>query len=94
MSNAYPINWELDSLYPHPESDDFRTTIDQLKSELSRLADSSEELPIVDDDAATVARGSEFLNRYAAAHAEFSAVNSFVGCHAAADAANKTFQRY
>ena len=94
MSNAYPINWELDSLYPHPESDDFRTTIDQLKSELSRLADSSEELPIVDADAATVARWSEFLNRYAAAHAEFSAVNSFVGCHAAADAANKTFQRY
>jgi oligoendopeptidase F len=94
MSDQYPLNWELDSLYPHPESDDFRATIDQLKSEFSLLADSSETLPIVAADAVTVARWCEFLNRYAAAHAEFSAVNSFVGCHAAADAANKTFQRY
>jgi oligoendopeptidase F len=94
MSDQYPVNWELDSLYPHPELSDFRTIIDQLKSELSQLAESSEKLPTVDANATTVDQWSDFLTKHAAAFAEFSAVNSFVGCHAAADAANKTFQRY
>jgi oligoendopeptidase F len=94
MTDHYPVNWELDSLYPHPESADFRTTIDQLKNELSQLADLSETLPSVDAAAETVEAWTEFLTRHAAAHAEFSAINSFVGCHAAAAADNKTFQRY
>jgi oligoendopeptidase F len=94
MTNQYPVNWGLDSLYPHPESTEFRSAIDQLKSELSQLAELSETLPSVSTAAETVDTWAEFLKRHAAAHAEFSAINAFVGCHAAADAANKTFQQY
>ena len=94
MTDQYPVNWELDSLYPHPETAEFRVAIDQIKSELSQLADLSETLPPVSTTADTVDMWAAFLNRHAAAHAEFSAINAFVGCHAAADAANKTFQQY
>ena len=94
MTDQYPVNWELDSLYPHPETAEFRVAIDQIKSELSQLADLSETLPPVSTTAETVDMWAAFLNRHAAAHAEFSAINAFVGCHAAADAANKTFQQY
>ena len=94
MTDQYPVNWELDSLYPHPESADFRVTIDQIKSELSQLADLSETLPPVSTTSETVDTWEAFLNRHAAAHADFSAINAFVGCHAATDAANKTFQQY
>ena len=94
MSDQYPLTWELDSLYPHPQSDEFRAIVDQLKTELSRLADLSEDLPGVDSSDAAVSSWSEFLTQHAEAHAEFTAVNAFIGCHAAADAANKMFQRY
>ena len=69
MTDHYTVNWDLDSLYPHPESADFRTTIDQLKNELSQLADLSETLPSVDAAAETVEAWTEFLTRHAAAHA-------------------------
>jgi oligoendopeptidase F len=94
MSDQYPLTWELESLYPHPESDDFRAIVDWLKTELSRLAELSEDLPGVDSSDAVVSAWSGFLTQHAEAHAEFAAVNAFIGCHAAADAANKTFQRY
>jgi pepF/M3 family oligoendopeptidase len=94
MTDKYPLNWELDSLYPHPESDEFRAAVDQLKSELSRLAEASDELPSVDTDEATVSAWSEFLAEHAAAHAEFSSINAFIGCHAAGDASSKKFQKY
>jgi oligoendopeptidase F len=94
MTDNYPLNWELDSLYSHPESDEFRATVDQLKSELSRLAEASDDLPTVGKSEATVSAWSEFLAQHAVAHAEFTAINAFIGCHAAADAADKTFQQY
>ena len=94
MTKQYSVNWELDSLYPHPASAEFRTAIDQLKSELSQLAELSETVPPVSTCAETVDAWAEFLKRHAAAHADFSAINAIVGCHAAADAANKTFQQY
>ncbi|NQV25073.1 MAG: M3 family oligoendopeptidase [Rhodopirellula sp.] len=94
MSERYPLNWELDSLYPHPESAEFRTIVEQLKSVLSRLAETSDRLPAIDPAAATVSAWSVFLNQHADAYAEFSAINAFIGCHAAADAANKTYQRF
>ncbi|MGZ0171221.1 MAG: M3 family oligoendopeptidase [Planctomycetales bacterium] len=94
MTDNYPLNWELDSLYAHPESDEFRAAVDRLKTELSRLAEASDELPSVDTDEATVSAWSDFLTQHATAHAECAAINAFNGCHAAADAANKTFQKY
>ncbi|MBI1314339.1 oligoendopeptidase F [bacterium] len=93
MADSFPLTWELDLLYPNPESSEFRRLIDGLRSTLQSLADESE-LPAVADSADVVMTWAEFLERYAEVQAEFASLNSFVGCHAAADAANKTFQRY
>jgi len=94
MSTAYPQTWELDSLYPHPETPEFRQTVDRLKADLSTLASDSETLPEVGLDAGTVAGWSEFAARFGELSAEYTAVNAFISCHAAADAANRLFQRY
>ena len=94
MGDRYPLTWELDSLYPHPETDDFRAIVNRLKDELIRLAALSEELPAVNSSAEAISAWRQFLTQHAEAHAESTAVNAFVGCHAAADAASKTFQRY
>lgn len=94
MSDRYPLTWELGSLYPHPESDEFRASVDRLKAELRRLAEQSESLPAIDSTEACTTAWSDFLTQHAEVHAEYTAINAFVGCHAAADSANKTFQRY
>lgn len=94
MTARYPLNWELESLYPHPETEEFRTTVTELKFALAAIAQKSEKLPVVDASATSTAEWEEFLNNFAAAHAELTAIKSFVECHASADAANRTFQQY
>lgn len=93
MADTYPVNWELDSLYPYPETDEFRRIVDDLKSRLTELADRSE-LPAISSSRDVTSSWSEFLNEYANAHEEHSSIVYFITCHAAADAANKVFQQY
>lgn len=45
MTDRYPLNWELNSLYPDPETAEFRSVVDDLKSALIRAAEQSEQLP-------------------------------------------------
>lgn len=94
MTDRYPLNWELNTLYPEPETPEFRSVVDDLRTTLTRLAEQSEELPAIDLSNASSDAWDRFLNEYAGAHAEFTAISSFVGCHAAADAANRIFQQY
>ena len=94
MAGRYPLTWELDSLYPHPETVEFRAVVDSLKGALSSLADESDSLPVVSGDGDSSAVWGDFFGRFESANAEFIAVDSFVACHAAADAANRTFQAY
>ncbi|MHC4875223.1 MAG: M3 family oligoendopeptidase [Planctomycetota bacterium] len=93
MADTFPLTWELESLYPNPESPEFRTLIDELKATLQSLADRSE-LPAIVDAVDVAKTWADFLADYAAAQAEYGSLNSFVGCHAAADAANRTHQRF
>ena len=93
-SSTYPLTWELDSLYPHPETAEFRETVDALKQQLESLAANVETLPVVSSDADVAQQWGSFLAGYAAASSEYTAISAFVGCHAAADALNKTFQKY
>jgi len=93
MADSFPLTWELDSLYPNPETAEFRTLVDKLRATLKSLAERSE-LPVATDSEDVAVNWAEFLDEYAAALAEYSSLNSFVGCHAAADANNQTFQRY
>ena len=94
MTDRYPLTWELDSLYPNPETDEFRSVVDTLKNQLADLASESDSLPPVQTGDDVPLKWAEFLSRFEGVNAEFIAVDAFVGCHAAADAANRTFQRY
>ena len=93
MADSFPLTWELDSLYPNPETAEFRELVDKLRATLQSLAEDSE-LPAATDSEDVAVTWAGFLDRFATALSEFSSLNAFVGCHAAADAANKTFQRY
>jgi oligoendopeptidase F len=90
MPLPYPLHWNLDVLYPNPESDAFTCILDALKADMRRLADDSERLPTLDADPAA---WGAFVERMADVLGRYEDLNSHVGCHAAADAANKTFQR-
>jgi pepF/M3 family oligoendopeptidase len=85
--------WELDSLLPHPESDEFRAGFEEFRSELDRLAERSETLPSPEGSNGSVQEWAAFLREIELVSARGADLRAFVGCHAAADAQNKTFQR-
>jgi len=87
-----PLTWELDSLYPHPESDEFRDVVDRVRERLQALADQSNTLPAADPDSA--AEWSLFLSGYGDAVCELNSLVAFVSCHGSADAANRIFMQY
>lgn len=89
----YSLVWELDSLYPDPQTESFRSTLDRLKADTQSLSDASETLPSVSVTSATASAWSEFLTRFEAVRAESAGVRAFIECHAAADAANKLFMQ-
>jgi oligoendopeptidase F len=93
MSNngTFALTWDLDSLYPHPQTDEFKSLFQQFKSDLKSLADDSESLPPV--AAASASAWGDYLERVADLFARYSDLGAFIGCHAAADAENKLFQQ-
>lgn len=93
MTARFSLTWELDSLYPHPQTAEFRTALDQLKASTQQLANDSDSLPSVNADAKNARRWSEFLTRFETVRAESTAIRAFMECHAAADAANKLFMQ-
>lgn len=86
----YPLNWDLNALYPHPETPEFRGLLDQLLADLSQLSGESEDLPSFDVDPG---RWRELLEQMARVFARFDDLSAFIGCHAADDAGNKLFQK-
>ncbi len=92
-ATTHALTWDLDSLLPHPESDKFQRVLDTYRADLTRLADDSESLPPVRADAKSVAAWAAYLERAADLLARTDDLHSFVGCHAAAQAENKLFQR-
>ena len=87
----YSLTWDLDSLYPHPQSAEFQQTLEELRKTLTALADRSDGLPAASRD--HVASWVEFLKDYAQVEMRASDLFSFIGCHAAADSENKLFQQ-
>ncbi|HEX6984892.1 MAG TPA: M3 family oligoendopeptidase, partial [Planctomycetaceae bacterium] len=92
MAAAYPINWELESLLPAPESAEFAGELDRYKAALERLVERSEALPAVSGDPAAAEAWAEFLGEYEAVSAKAGDLGAFVGCYAAADAGNTFYQ--
>lgn len=93
MSTAaqFALTWDLDSLYPHPEKEEFKSLFDTYKTDLTQLAEDSESLPAVDPAGASA--WADFLDRITDIFARSSDLGAFIGCHAAADAENKLFQQ-
>lgn len=89
----YPQIWDLDSLYPHPETDEFAAAFSEYEQRLSGLAIRIEQLPALTDDAAAIDAWTTYLADWSEVMGLGEELNSFVGCHAAADAANKTVRR-
>jgi oligoendopeptidase F len=90
MPAAYPLNWDLDSLYPNPLGESFAPHLESLQRDMRQLAADSENLPPFD---ASPKAWSGFTGRMADVLGRYEDLGSFIGCHAAGDAANKTFQR-
>ena len=91
MSTTFPLTWDLDSLYPHPEKDEFKELLETYKNDLKQLAEDSEDLPAVKAEQAST--WGDFFDKVTKTYSLGSDLHSFVGCHAAADAENKLFQQ-
>ncbi|WP_298859478.1 M3 family oligoendopeptidase [uncultured Gimesia sp.] len=91
-STAYPLTWELDSLYPHPDHSDFENCLEQMKVSLESLIKRVGELPAVTDSKSNAAVWGDFLTDYQTATADLSGLFAFLECHCAEDAHNKHFQ--
>lgn len=89
----YPLVWELDSILPHPKTEEFQATFQQFRADLEQLAERSESLPTANGQTESVSTWKEFLKDYEDVAARGSELASFVGCHAAADADSKLFQQ-
>ena len=89
----FPLTWDLDSLYPHPATAEFRRVLDDFRDRTVALADRSDRLPAVSGDSAAVREWAAVLGEYEAICRLREDLQSFVGCHVAGDAANKRFQQ-
>src|SRR5690606_29171707 len=85
----YSLVWDLDSILPHPKTEEFQTVFQKFRSDLTQLAERSESLPKASGASESVAVWKSFLKDYEAVACQASELASFVGCHAAADADNK-----
>ena len=92
--STYTLVWDLDSILPHPNTDEFQHIFQNYRRELTDLAKRSESLPTPDETASTIATWKSFLKDYEGVVCQASELASFIGCHAAADAENKLFQQF
>lgn len=88
----YSQVWDLDSLHPHPELPAFSEALTSFEQRLSKLTAQVDNLPPVGNAPDTLDAWSEFLEDWAQAQSLGGELDSFIGCHAAADAGNKSFR--
>jgi oligoendopeptidase F len=89
---TFPKNWDLNSLFPNPESAEFKTLLTQFSETLKTLAEESDSLPAIASPGAGAKWGA-YLNRVADVLGRLDDLGSFVGCYSADQAENKEFQR-
>ncbi|HWL07023.1 MAG TPA: M3 family oligoendopeptidase [Planctomicrobium sp.] len=91
MSQKYAITWDLESLYPKPDTPEFRKLIDEFKVDLSKLAAQSESLPA--PTKANAPAWGDFLEQVEKLFAFATDLGAFVGCYSAADSENKAYMQ-
>lgn len=94
MATTYPLNWELESLLPAPETPAFSDVLKTYKAALEALAQRAETLPAVSGDAAAAKEWAAFLKSYESAASQGGDLESLIGCYAAGDAANVVYRSY
>lgn len=88
-SSKYSLNWDLDSLYPRPDTRDFAELLEKFRMELSALAQSSETLP--EPGPSSAKSWGDFLEQVEKVFAFSTDLGAFLSCHTAADAENKVY---
>ncbi|AMV20227.1 Oligoendopeptidase F, plasmid [Planctomyces sp. SH-PL14] len=91
-AGRYPLNWNLDALFPNPQTAEFKTLLSGFSTELQTLAADADTLPAITAAGASGTWGA-YLERLAAVLGRFEDLSAFVGCHSADQAENKEFQR-
>ncbi len=91
-TTAYPLTWELKSLYPHPDHADFEACLKQMKASLEDLVKRVEQLSSATDPQTDATVWGDFLTDYQAAIAELAGLFAFLECYCAEDAHNKHYQ--
>lgn len=89
QSTRFSLTWDLDSLYPRPDTPEFRKLLEDFKVELGALADESEGLPAPTPESAKT--WGDFLEKVEKVFAFSCDLGAFLGCHTAADAENKVY---
>lgn len=92
-TGEFPQTWNLGIFFPHPETPEFQEKVHHLQAHYQGLAAASEQLPEIKPEAEIAEHWAEFLKIYADLNILSESMNSFVGCHAAADAENKKIQQ-
>ena len=91
MAGRYSLTWDLDSLFPRPETTEFQSILDAYRHDLKQLADESETLPALAP--AHAVTWATFLERVSELYSRSGDLGTFVGCHSAAESENKVFQQ-
>lgn len=94
MSTTYPLVWDLDSLYAEPSTDVFATVIESYRADLSKLAEQSETLGEIGGEASIISQWRDFFRDYEDVSGRAGDLHSFIACHCAGDAENKSYQQF
>lgn len=90
----YNQNWDLESLLPHPAGPEFPKVVEAYRRDLQALAEQSDQLPAVSGSKAEAASWGTFLRECERLEMQATDLFAFIGCHAAADAANKLYRQF
>ena len=89
-STTYTQTWDLESLAPSPDTEDFTALLKTYRTDLLALADRADSLPALNSaDPDVLAEWEEFLKSYEGVASRGTELDAFIGCHAAADANNR-----
>ncbi|MCA9113942.1 MAG: M3 family oligoendopeptidase [Planctomycetaceae bacterium] len=93
-ADTFSTTWDLARIFPHPESPEFETVFQNYHTRLKAVVASTSQLPPVSTDPAAVTAWRDFMADWSAIRSLATDLDAFIGCHAAADAANRTFQQF
>lgn len=93
-TQKYALNWDLDSLLPQPSTPEFRKSVDDFRAAIAALAERADKLPPASSQPPVVREWVALLKEYERLDAMAGDLNSFIGCWAAGDAANKVYRQF